>query len=115
MSNKCKPISTSTPGNGRGNMPSTSKRPVLPPATEGDTSIVYPFSKEEYRNVVALLQDNKAAGKNYVFGGATKEYRSQSPGGNSKGLSTISLVCQSYKLGERILNRLAPTIELYLI
>ena len=29
--------------NERGNIPSTSKRPVLPPATEGDTSMIYIF------------------------------------------------------------------------
>ena len=35
---------------------------------------------------------------------------------NSKELATISLVCQTYKLDERmILNRIAPIIELYLI
>ena len=33
--------------NGRGTMPSKPKRPILRPATEGDYSMVYPFSKEE--------------------------------------------------------------------
>ena len=37
--------------NGRGTMTSKPKRPVLPPATEGDTSKVYPFSKGEYNNL----------------------------------------------------------------
>ena len=37
--------------NGTGNMPYTLKLPVLQPATEGDTSMVYPFSEEEYRKV----------------------------------------------------------------
>ena len=49
--------------NGRGTMPSNSKRPVLPPATEGDYSMVYPFSEEEYRKGVAILKNNKDAGR----------------------------------------------------
>ena len=49
--------------NGRGTMPSKPKRPVLPPATEGDYSMVYPFSEEEYRNGVAILKNNKASGR----------------------------------------------------
>ena len=48
-------------------MPSKSKRPVLPPATEGDTSMVYPFSEEGYRKGVALLKNNKTAGRDYVL------------------------------------------------
>ena len=40
-------------------MPSKPKRPVLPPATEGDTSKVYPFSKGEYNKGVAALKNNK--------------------------------------------------------
>ena len=32
--------------NGRGTMPSKLDRPVLPPATGGDYSMVYPFSKK---------------------------------------------------------------------
>ena len=40
--------------NDTGNMPYTSKSPVLP--QEGDTFMVYPFSKEEYKKVVALLK-----------------------------------------------------------
>ena len=49
--------------NGRGTMPSKSKRPVLPPATEGDYSRVYSFSEEEYRKGVAMLKNNKASGR----------------------------------------------------
>ena len=41
--------------NGRSTMPSKPKRPVLPPATEGDYSTVYTFSEEAYRKVVAIL------------------------------------------------------------
>ena len=44
-------------------MPSKPKRPVLPPATEGGTSRVYPFSEGEYNKVVAALKNNKAAGR----------------------------------------------------
>ena len=35
--------------NDRGTMPCKPKRPVLPYATEGDYSMVYPFSEEEYK------------------------------------------------------------------
>ena len=48
--------------NGRGTMPCKPKRPVLSPATEGDTSKVYPFSKGEYNKGVAALKNNKADG-----------------------------------------------------
>ena len=44
-------------------MLSKPKSPVLPPATEGDYSMVYPFSEEEYRKGVAILRNNKAAGR----------------------------------------------------
>ena len=47
-------------------MPFT-KCPVLPPATEGDASMVYPFSEEEYRKGVAILKNNKAAGRDDVL------------------------------------------------
>ena len=47
--------------NGRGTMPSKPKQPALPPATEGDTSKVYPFSEGEYNKGVAALKNNKAA------------------------------------------------------
>ena len=63
-------------------MPSKPKRPVLPPATEGDYSMVYPFSEEEYRKGVAILmKNNKASGRDDVLcsGGTTKESWSQSP------------------------------------
>ena len=48
-------------------MPSKPKCPVLPPATEGDNSMVYPFSKEEYRKGVAILKNNKASGRDDVL------------------------------------------------
>ena len=53
--------------NGRGTMPSKSKRHVLLPATEGDHSMVYPFSEEEYRKGVAILKNNKASGRDDVL------------------------------------------------
>ena len=43
------------------------KRPVLPLATNGDYSMVYPFSEEEYRKGVAILKNNKAAGRDDVL------------------------------------------------
>ena len=52
--------------NGRGNMPSKSKRPVIP-ETEAGTSIVSPFSEDEYRKGVATLKNNKAAGRDDVL------------------------------------------------
>ena len=53
--------------NGRGTMPSKPKRPLLPPATQGDYSMVYPFSEEEYRKGVAILKNNKAADRDDVL------------------------------------------------
>ena len=52
--------------NGRGTMPSKPKRPVLPSATEGYTSKVYPFSEGEYNKGVAALKNNKAAGRDDI-------------------------------------------------
>ena len=53
--------------NGRGTMPSKPKRPVLPSATEGDTSKDYPFSEGEYNKGVAALKNNKAAGRDDIL------------------------------------------------
>ena len=52
--------------NGRGNMPSKPKRPVIP-ETEAGTSMVSPFSADEYRKGVATLKNNKAAGRDDVL------------------------------------------------
>ena len=49
--------------NDSGTMPSKPKRPGFPPATEGDYSMEYPFSEEEYRTGVAILKNNKASGR----------------------------------------------------
>ena len=53
--------------NGRGTMSSKSKRHVLPPATEGNTSKVYPFSEVEYNKGVAALNNNNAAGRDDIL------------------------------------------------
>ena len=53
--------------NGRSNMRSKLRHPVLPPATEGDASMVYPSSEEESRKGVTGLKNEKAAGRDYVF------------------------------------------------
>ena len=45
--------------NGRGTMRSKRNRPVLPPATEVDHSMVYPFSREEYMKGITILKNNK--------------------------------------------------------
>ena len=52
--------------NVRGNMPSKPKRSVLP-ETEAGTSMVSPFSEDEYRKGVATLKNNKAAGRGDVL------------------------------------------------
>ena len=52
---------------GRGTMPSKPKRPVLPPATEGDTSKVYPLSEVEYNKGVTSLKNNKATGRDDIL------------------------------------------------
>ena len=46
-------------------MPSKPKRPVIP-ETEAGTSMVSPFSEDEYRKGVATLKNNKAAGRDDV-------------------------------------------------
>ena len=51
--------------NGRGTMPNKPKRPVLPPST--DETLVYPFSEEEYRKGIAVLKNNKAAGRDDIL------------------------------------------------
>ena len=43
--------------NDGGIMPSKPKRPVLPPETEGDYSMIYPFNEEEYRKGVTILKN----------------------------------------------------------
>ena len=53
--------------NGRGTLPSKPKRPVLPPATEGNTSTCYPFSEGEYNKGVAALKNNKTADRDDIL------------------------------------------------
>ena len=48
--------------NGRGNMPTKPKRPILTTVEQSEQSLVYPFTDEEYRKGIATLKNNKAAG-----------------------------------------------------
>ena len=48
-------------------MTSKPKRPVIPPPTERDYLMVYPFSEEEYRKGVAILKNNKASGRDDIL------------------------------------------------
>ena len=63
--------------NDRGTMPSNPKRPVVPPVTEGDYSMVYPFSEEEYKTGVTILKNNKAPGGDDVLVEQLKNLRSK--------------------------------------
>ena len=58
--------------NGIGTIPSKPKRIVLHSATEGDHSMVYPFSNEEHRKGVVIVKNNKASGREDFSGGTTK-------------------------------------------
>ena len=118
--------------NGRCTMPSKPKRPVLPPATKGDTSKVYPSSEGDYNKGVAALKNNKAAGRDDILVEQLKHLGSKAhnaqqskiiailkPGKDSsipKNYRPIPLLCHTYKLYERmIVNRIAPAIEQHLI
>ena len=48
--------------NGRGNMPSKPKCPILTTVEQSEQSLVYPFTEKEYRKEIAILNNNKAAG-----------------------------------------------------
>ena len=48
--------------NGRGNMPTQPKRPLLTTVEQSEQSLIYPFTEEEYRKGIATLKNNKAAG-----------------------------------------------------
>ena len=48
--------------NGRGNMPTKPKRPILTTVEQSEQSLVYPFTEEEYRKEKATPKNNKAAG-----------------------------------------------------
>ena len=56
--------------NDKGTMPTKSQRLVISTVTV--TSMVYPLSEEEYRRGVALLKNNKAAGRGRCSGGSTE-------------------------------------------
>ena len=48
--------------NGRGNMPTRPKCPILTTVEQSEHSLVYPFTEEDYRIGIATLNNNKAAG-----------------------------------------------------
>ena len=48
--------------NGRGEMPTKPKCPKLSPISEDDSSLVFPFTEEEYKKGIAALKNKKAAG-----------------------------------------------------
>ena len=128
MSNQCKPSRIP-------NHAIHMKRHVLPPSTVGDTTMVYPFSEDEYRKGLALLK-TVLLGQLKNIGGcwqcstnASWKKRSQ-PYGQSQNIAIRKAwerlcnsratdqypSCHTYKLYERmILNRITPTIELHLI
>ena len=53
--------------NDRSNMQSTSKRPVLPPATEGDTPHCILFQRRRVQEINGIPGANKAAGRDDVL------------------------------------------------
>jgi len=48
--------------NGRGDLPTKPKRPKIPPMSKNDSSLVSPFTEEEYKKGIATLKNKKAAG-----------------------------------------------------
>ena len=48
--------------NGRGEMPIKAKCPNLSPIREDDSSLVFPFTEEEYKKGIATLKNKKVAG-----------------------------------------------------
>ena len=48
--------------NGRGNMSTKPKRPIITTVEQSEQSLVYPFTEEEYKKGIATLKTNKAAG-----------------------------------------------------
>ena len=43
-------------------MPTKPNRPILTTVEHSEQSLVYPFTKDEYREGIAILNNNKAAG-----------------------------------------------------
>ena len=76
--------------NGRGTMPSKPIRPVLPPATEEDTSKVYPFSEGEYNKGVAALNNNKAAGRDDIL---VEQLKHLGPKAHKWLLTILNILC----------------------
>ena len=48
--------------NGKRNMPTKPKRPILTTVEQSEQSLVYPFTEEEHRKGIVTLKNNKAAG-----------------------------------------------------
>ena len=48
-------------------MPTKPKRPILPPIQEGTPTMAHPFREEEYKKGIAVLKNNKAAGRDDVL------------------------------------------------
>ena len=48
-------------------MPTKPKRPILTTVEQSEQLLVYPFNEEEYRKGIATLNNNKAAGIDYVL------------------------------------------------
>ena len=81
--------------NGRGSIPSKPKRPVLPPATEGDTSKVYPFSEGEYNKGVAALKNDKAAGRDDIL---VEQLKHIVPKAHKWLLTILNICCMENKI-----------------
>ena len=67
MSSQCKPSCTPAPSQWQRHHAIQVEASCITPATEGDYSMVYPFSQEEYRKGVAILKNNKASGRDDVL------------------------------------------------
>ena len=52
--------------NGRGNMPTKPKRPILSTEEQSEQSLVHPFTEEEYWKGIMTPENNKAAGIDVV-------------------------------------------------
>ena len=63
MSSQCKPSCTPAPCQWQRHYAIQAEASCITPATEGDYSMVYSFSEEKYRKGVAILKNNKAAGR----------------------------------------------------
>ena len=67
VSGQLQPSCTPATHNCQGTMSSKPKPPILPTYVTGKLTLVYPFSKEEYRKGIAALNNGKAAGLDNVL------------------------------------------------